>query len=178
MSITPTGNPAWVRSNGHTAYGGNINKVNYQSVGTVNPRTDLSAENLCRIAADLAAVARTSPFSVMTFTCDDTTPGAPVVGSYFAMAGSAPTGTRNGNGDVTFAWSDSYLDDYGVSGLANIRAAVATPHTTGVISWTASVQLIDADADGNFDTVRVRVYDETNTAVPNAKVTLITWTGG
>lgn len=177
MTITPSGNPAWVRSNGHTAYGGNVNKTNYQSVGTVNPRTDVSAENICRMAADLAAVARVSPFSVMTFTCDDTTPGAPVVNSYFAMAGGAPTGTRNGNGDVTFAWSDSYLDDYGVSGTANILGAVATAHTAGVVTWAVSVQRIDADADGIFDSLRVRVYDETNTAVPNAKVTLITWTG-
>lgn len=177
MSITPTGNPAWVRSNGHTVYGGNVNKTNYQSVGTVNPRTDVSAENVCRMAADLAAVARVSPFSVMTYTCDDTTPAAPTVNSYYAMAGSTPTGTRNGNGDVTFAWSGAYLDDYGVSGTANIIGAVATPHTTGVVTWSATVERIDSNADGVYDSIRVRVYDETNTAVANAKVTLMTFTG-
>lgn len=177
MSIVPTGNPAWVRSNGHVAYGGNVNKVNYQSVGTINPRTDLSAENLCRIAADLAAVARVSPFSVMTYTCNDAAPAAPTISSYYAMVGTSPTAVRNGNGDVTFSWSDSYLDDYGVSGNANIIGAIATPHATSAVTWFASAELIDSDADGVFDSIRVRVLDQAGAAVSNVKVTLTTWTG-
>jgi hypothetical protein len=177
MSIVPTGNPAWVRSNGHTAYGGNVNKVNYQSVGTVNPRTDLSAENLCRIAADLAAVARVSPFAVMTFTCDDTTPAAPTINTYYAMAGSSPTPTRNGNGDVTFQWAGSYADDYGVVANANIIAATATVVTSGANTYVATVELLDANANGVFESVRVRVVDQAVAAVSNAKVCLTIWTG-
>jgi len=176
MSVTPTGSPAWVRSNGHTAYGGNINKVNYQSVGTINPRTDLSAENLCRIAADLAAVARVSPFAVMTFTCDDTTPAPPTITSYYAMAGNPPTPTRNGNGDVTFAWEGSYVDDYGVAGVANIIGATATVQS-GAVVRVATVQLLDANANGVFESVRVRVFDNAAAAVSNPKVTLTIWTG-
>jgi len=176
MSITPTGNPAWVRSNGHTAYGGNVNKTNYQSVGTINPRTDLSAENLCRIAADLAAVARVSPFAVVTFTCDDTTPAAPTVSNYYAMAGAAPIATRNGNGDVTFAWSGTYNDDYGVAGRANIIGATATVQS-GAAVRIATAQLLDANADGIFESVRVRVFDNAAAAVSNPKVTLSVWTG-
>jgi hypothetical protein len=176
MSITPTGNPAWVRSNGHTAYGGNVNKVNYQSVGTINPRTDLSAENLCRIAADLAAVARVSPFAVVTFTCDDTTPAAPTVSNYYAMAGAVPIATRNGNGDVTFAWSGTYNDDYGVAGVANIIGATATVQS-GAAVRIATAQLLDANADGIFESVRVRVFDNAAAAVSNPKVTLSVWTG-
>ena len=177
MSIVPTGNPAWVRSNGHTAYGGNVNKLNYQSLGTVNPRTDLSAENLCRIAADLAAVARVSPFAVMTFTCDDTTPSAPTINAYYAMAGSSPTPTRNGNGDATFQWAGSYADDYGVVANANIIAATATVVTNGANTYVATVELLDANADGVFESVRVRVVNQAVVAVSNAKVCLTIWTG-
>ena len=177
MSITPTGYPVWVRANGHTAYGGHINKTNYQSVGTINPRTDLSAENLCRIAADLAAVARTAPFSVVAFQCNDTVPAAPTVSKYFAMAGTAPTGTRNGNGDVSFVWPESFADDYGIVANANIVAAVATPQQTMAGMLFASVQISDADADGINETVRVRVVDSTGAAVSDAVVSLTTWTG-
>lgn len=177
MSIIPTGNPAWVRSNGHTAYGGNVNKVNYQSVGTINPRTDVSAENVCRIAADLSAVARTSPFAVMVFTCNDTAPAAPTVSTYYAMAGSAPTGTRNGNGDVTFEFAGSYTDDYGVVGKANIIAATATVINAGAVVRVASVQLLDANADGVVESVRVRVFDNAAAAVSNPTVSLTIWTG-
>lgn len=177
MSIVPTGSPAWVRSNGHTAYGGNVNKTNYQSVGTVNPRTDVSAENVCRIAADLAAVARTSPFAVLTFTCDDTTPAAPTITSYYAMAGNAPTATRNGNGDVTLQWAGTYNDDYGVAGKANIVAATATVINSGAAVRVASVQLLDSNADGVFESARIRVFDNAAAAVSNPTVTLTIWTG-
>ena len=177
MSITPTGYPVWVRANGHTAYGGHINKTNYQSVGTVNPRTDLSAENLCRIAADLAAVARTAPFSVCTFQCSDAVPAAPTLSTYYAMAGNQPTATRNGNGDVSFLWQDSYADDYGVIANANIVAAVGMVLTPAATPGYVTTEISDADADGVNDTVRVRVFDENGMAVSNAVVSLITWTG-
>ena len=176
MSITPTGNPAWVRSNGHTAYGGDINKTNFQSIGTINPRTDLSAENICRIAADLAAVARTAPFAVMTYTCNDTVPAAPTIASYFAMAGSAPTATRNGDGDVSFTWANSYADDYGVSGNAHIVAATATGYSPLFLSIT-TVELLDSNADGIFNRVRVRAFDELGAALLDPKITLCVWTG-
>lgn len=177
MSIVPSGNPAWSRSNGHSAYGGNVNKINYQSVGTVNPRTDVSAENICRIAADLAAVARTCPFATMTFTCDDVSPAAPTIGSYYAMAGSSPTATRNGDGDVTFEWAASYLDDYGVSAAANIVSATACVHVLAMNVHIATVELIDSDADGINDSVRVRVVDAAGAAVADPTVTLTVWTG-
>jgi hypothetical protein len=176
MSIVPTGNPAWARSNGHTAYGGNVNKVNYQSVGTINPRTDLSAENICRMAADLAAVARVSPFAVITFTCNDTAPAAPTVDHYYAMAGNTPTGTRNGTGDVTFDWENSYTDDYGVSANANIIAATVTVHSSAGIAYYACVQLLSSGGT-IYDQVRVRAFDFAGAALSDAKMTLSIWTG-
>lgn len=177
MSVIPTGNPAWVRSNAHTAYGGNVNKVNYQSVGTVNPRTDLSAENLCRMAADLAAVARTAPFATMTFQCQDSAPSDPDIEKYYSMAGGQPTGTRNGVGEVLFTWSPSYTDDYGVSGNVNIIGAIATAHATAPGAIFATVQLGDTNADGRNDTVYVYVYDFAANPVVDARVTLTVWTG-
>lgn len=175
MSIVPTGNPAWVRSNGHTAYGGNINKTNFQTIGTINPRTDLSAENLCRIAADLAAVARTSPFAVMTFDCNDAIPSAPSIVSYYAMAGSAPTGVRNGTGDVTFTWANSYSDDYGISGNMNIVAFNASIHLLS--NRFVNAIALDPDVDGVKNAVQVRVFDGTGVAVADSRVSLVIWTG-
>ena len=176
MSIVPTGNPAWARSNGHTAYGGNVNKVNYQSVGTINPRTDLSAENICRMAADLAAVARTAPFAVITFTCNDAVPAAPTISSYYAMAGSSPTGSRNGDGNVTFDWENSYTDDYGISATANIVAATVTVHTAPGIAAYACVQLLSSGGTIS-DQVKALAFDSFGVALPDAKMTLSVWTG-
>lgn len=175
MSIVPTGNPAWVRTNAHTVYGGNINKTNFQSIGTVNPRTDLSAENVCRIATDLAAVARTTPFAVMTFDCNDTVPAAPSIVSYYAMAGSSPTGVRNGTGDVTFTWQNSYTDDYGISGNMNIVAWM--PATQGVSLAFVNALRFDTDADGNYNQLLVRAFNNAGAALANARITLCVWTG-
>ena len=114
MPITPTGNPAWTRSAGIESYGGNVNKRNHLSQGVVDPETDISAENLSRIAADLTAVARVSAFSAIRFTCNDTSPAAPTVANVLQQTAintagyegdAAPTGmpslARNGTGDVT-----------------------------------------------------------------------------
>lgn len=163
---TPTGNPAWIRTNDHSAYGGNVNKTNYESVGTVNPRTDLSAENLCRIAADLAAVARTAPFAVIKFTCNDSSPAVPTINEFTAMVGGQPTGARNGNGDVTFTWSSSYNDPYGVSGTTTIIGGEATVNNIG--GYFAVVI-----ASGN--SARVVVFDHTGAAVSNPTVTLVVY---
>src|SRR5262245_17366201 len=120
MAITPTGKPGWVRTNSHEHYGGDTNKKNYQSQGAVNSRTDLTAENVCRVAADIAAMARTAEFATIVFTCNDSVPAAPTVNEYLAQTGGAPTGSRIGDGDVTLEWLDQYSNDYGVIGDLHI----------------------------------------------------------
>lgn len=175
MSIVPSGNPAWVRTNAHTAYGGNINKTNFQSIGTINPRTDLSAENICRIAADLSAVARTCPFAVMTFDCFDTVPLPPNILAYYAMAGSAPTRVRNGIGDVTFTWQNSYTDDYGVAGNFSIIAFTLASQGSS-LAFVNAVR-IDPDADSRFNQLNVRISDNAGVPIPDARVALSIWTG-
>jgi hypothetical protein len=64
--IIPTGAPAWTRTADHTVYGGDLNKKNWHDQGVTNTRTDLGADQLCRLAADLAAVTLTAPFALIT----------------------------------------------------------------------------------------------------------------
>src|SRR5690242_12075687 len=130
MTITPTGSPAWTRTVSYADYGGDPAKENYLARGAINRLTDVAAEEFSRMVSDLAAAARTAPFMVAVVQCFDSgTPSAPVIlycalmtgvrtTSYFG--GAPPSGfpavARNGNGDVTFTFAASYLDEYGVSG--------------------------------------------------------------
>lgn len=165
MAITPTGLPAWVRSNNHTHYGGHLNKTNYQSQDAVNPRTDVTAQNLCRMAADLEAVQRTADLASLTFQCvDGGSPAAPTILDSDSMWDALPTPTRNGNGDVTFQWANSYTDPYGQSGAVTIAHAIPTLH--GATAGQCTVELVDAR------TVRVRAFDAAGAALSNAKVSL------
>lgn len=176
MAIEPTGLPAWVRSNDHTSYGGNVSKKNYQSAGAINPQTDVDAANWCRIATDLAAVAKTSPFAVMRFLCNDAVPGAPTIQSYSGMIGTQPTAARNGNGDVQFTWAASYEDPYGVEGIVDITMAI--PITHGSTAAIPTVEISDSNSDTYGDRIRVRVKDTAGAAISDAVVTLVVWTGG
>lgn len=138
MVVIPTGSPAWLKANDFSSYGGSLTKKNFASRGAINPKTDVGAEAFSRIAADLAALARTAPFGVFAITCDDGTPGPPAI-TYAAMmtgvrtasyvGNAAPTGfpsaIRNGNGDITLTFSASYTDPYGITGafaLAQCKA--------------------------------------------------------
>jgi hypothetical protein len=175
MTIVPSGNPAWVRSNDHTAYGGHVNKTNYASVDAVNPRTDLSAQNLTRMAADLAAVARTAPFAVITFTTNDTSPAAPTIDDYTAMAGASPVGARNGDGDVNLTWDASYADPYAVSADIHIAGVTASGH--GANDYSVAVTISDPDANGKNERIRVQVFDSSaGSSVTDVTVTLAIYT--
>jgi hypothetical protein len=71
MATTPNGTPAWTRSADHTFYGGHVDKANYQDEPIVNPKTDVGANAIQRMAADLAAVARMANFATVTFTANE-----------------------------------------------------------------------------------------------------------
>lgn len=176
MTITPTGHPAWTRTVDHTDYGGNVNKKNYMGLGVVNALTDVGAEDFCRMCSDLAALVRVAPMWVITYLCNDTSPAAPTIEVANGMTGvrivsyagnAAPTGfpsaARNGNGDVTFTFSSSYLDEYGVSG------AWAPQTVTTCVSGTAARVAVWAISGS---TVRVRVFSDAGTAVSDPRVTL------
>lgn len=181
MAIVPTGHPCWVRANSHTTYGGNVNKIDYQSIGPVNPRTDIGAAQFCRLASDVAAIQLTAPFATVTYLCNDTVAAVPTVEEYDAMVGAAPTGIRNGDGDITFTWLDSYADPYSVIGEVNIEHAEATGHAPVAAPATplvATVELLDLSATGKNESVRVRVWDVvTGLPAVDPRVTLVVTTG-
>lgn len=176
MPIVPNGLPAWTRTASHEAYGGDVDKRNYQSVGTTDPLTDVSAEQFVRLAEDTAASTRTASFATLTIECDDTTPAAPTVEAVDMMTGVAlasyagndpptgfPSAARNGDGDVTVTFASNYTDAYGVEAGLTIRHASAGLHgsTAGAIVHEISGQ-----------TVRVRCFVLAGTAMANAKFTL------
>lgn len=175
MPVVPTGSPTWLRQNSHVDLGGHTEKKNYQSQDAINGRTDLSAQNVCRIAADLAAVGRTAPFCTLTYTQDDTGTANPTIDSYETMAGADPTGVRDGDGDVTWTWANSYLDAYSQSGDVHILQAVAMVH--GTTAAAATCEILDTNADDLNEIVRVRCFDDTGASVTDRTVTLIVWTG-
>lgn len=174
---TPTGLPAWSRTADHTVYGGHLDKQNYLSQGVINARTDVGAEEFVRLCEDVAVCARTAPFAVITYTCNDSSPAAPTIHSVYMMTGvrtadyaggSPPTGfpsaTRNGNGNVTFSFASSYTDAYGVSSALTIRHAEAGGHGTSAIMGGVSI---------GATSVQVVALNDVNAAVSNAKMTLV-----
>lgn len=177
---TPAGSPLWVRSADHTSYGGHTAKRNYQSQRCINPLTDVGAEHITRIAADLAAIGKTVPFCVLTFLARDTTPADPMVescqmlpsgiasGSY--VGSSPPSGfpsvVRNADGDHTITFASSYSDAYSVAGGFGVRAAKASPHGATAFSTT-----VEFTAGGQT----VRVYSKTTVAYQNGRVTVTVW---
>ena len=128
------------------------------------------------MVSDLAAAARTAPFAVITFLTNDSAPAAPTV-EFVAMmtgvtsasyaGGSPPTGfpsaARNGNGDVTFTFSASYTDEYGVSGAFVPRHVSATLH--GSSAGSVSVEI-------SGSTVRLRAFSDAGAAMQNVRVTV------
>jgi hypothetical protein len=182
MPIVPTGDPAWIRTADHTTYGGDTEKTNFQSQGVTNARTDVGAEAFTRMAADLAAVQRTAPFCTVTFLCNDGVPAAPTITFVNQMTGirsvqyagdsapsGFPSGARNGNGDVTFTWSTTYDDPYGIAGAINIvHAEVSGIGSTAII---ATYEITSANV------VRVRLFDAAGVAISDKRASLSIWTG-
>lgn len=161
---TPSGNPAWARTASAETYGGTASKVNYQSQGVTNPRTDLGAEEYLRLCGDVAAAVRTCPFGAVHFQADDTTPAHPTVTRVDMMSGiyttsyvgnAAPTGypsvTRNGDGDYTVTFPTTVTDDYGVTYATYIRGAA--PVMDSNTATLATYQKV------NDYTIRVYVWE-------------------
>lgn len=177
--VVPTGNPAWARSVSHEDYGGHEDKTNYQSIGVVNPRTDVGAEGFSRQVSDQAAAVRTSEFAVLTYLNNDTGTDPPTIEAAHLMTGIAsnsyegdappngfPSAVRNGDGDVTFTFESSYPDEYGVSAdWSPVQAQVSCHGTT----------FAHANYVISGQTVRVRVFDAAGAALIDKRVTLVVW---
>ena len=174
--IVPTGSPCWVKTNDHETYGGNANKQNYASQGAINPLTDVTANQFCRLAADVAALQNVAEFATISFTCVDGVPAAPTIDAFTGQVGTPPTGVRNGSSDVTFSFAASYLDDYGVSGPVNLAHAdisligFAAPGSAGY-------QLLDLDGDGLFESVRCAAFNVAGGAKTGASMSVTVYTG-
>jgi len=172
---TPNGHPAWIRSNDHATYGGDLNKRNWQGQGAVNAESDVDAQGFCRLAEDLSECIRTAAFSVLSWTCNDTAPAAPTITAVNQMTGYSttyegdaapsgyPSGARNGNGDCTFTFPAIPTDAYGVSEALTLNHALPGSRTQGVTGTsvisgvTVRVRLIDVgtgtasvDPDGSL----------------------------
>lgn len=175
MAITPSGNPIWIRQNDHTSYGGRTDKKNYQSRGAVNGRTDVTAENICRIASDMAAIGRTAPFCSFTATLDDSGPAAPTISDYLAMVGDAPASARVSDGVATFDWGTSYSDDYSVAGDFHIVGALVSLQGSSAGSVVYEIQ--DINADDLAERLKVYVFDAAGAAKASPVVNITIWTG-
>lgn len=170
MGIIPTGQPAWVRSNDHTAYGGDLNKENYAGEGAVDGQTDVDAANYCRIAADMEALARVAEFATITYTQDDTGTNDPTIDEYDGMAGTEPLAVRESDGVVLLTWDADYPDAYGVDGDIHFGHVHASPEGSSVFHpmW----QLVDTDGSGKYNGVRIRCLDGSDVAVLDKTVTV------
>lgn len=138
----PTGSPAWARASTLQSYGGDLNKVDYGNIGVVSPKTDVSADHLRRIIADLSAVSRAAPLCKIVFVCHEAAhPTVAFVSGMFGVytgagyaGGSPPAGfpsvTRSALGQYVVTLSASYSDAFGVSYATNVNAALASVNTS------------------------------------------------
>jgi hypothetical protein len=177
--VTPAGTPAWTRAADHEDYGGHTNKKNYQSLGVINARTDVGAEAITRIAADMAAVARTGAFFSASILCHDGSPDDPTIENALMMTGvrtssyegdAPPTGfpgvTRSGTGHVVITFASSYTDAYGVSASFTPRiVALSCGGTT----------FADATYVISGQTVVVRVFDAAGSALGDKRFSVQVW---
>lgn len=192
MPITPAGNPLWLRNaTGGAAtienFGGHLEKQNYLGRRGIDAITDLDAESVARLTADAVAIANTVPIAVVSFECIDTgsyelygvtfpAPHAPWITGVHLCTGvrlvrylgdraraTLPSATRNGTGDVTIEFPVTMTDAYGVEGALTIA------HVKPGCAIATSVQRVVAEIV-SATSVRVRVFDEADAAVPNASV--------
>ena len=80
----------------------------------------------------------------------------------------------NGTGDVTITWATSYADDYGVTGIVDIKHVSAS--AIGSTPLFAPCEILDPNGDGFHEAVRVRIFDDGPNPVANPKFTLFVGT--
>lgn len=177
---TPSGTPAWARANDHTTYGGDLNKENYMGIGIVDAQTDVGAEQLCRMAADMSAMIKVAPFAVITYLNRDTAVAAPLVESVMMQTGVTgasyegdtppagfPTAAYVSAGISTFTFDASYSDAYSVAAAWTPSSAIATCHDI-------PGDMVNVSISGSVVTCEV-VVGSTGNPDSNVRSTLVVW---
>jgi hypothetical protein len=134
-----------------TDYGGHANKRNYGGRGVVDPRTDIDAGQVQRMAADLAAIGRVMPFASLRVIPNGT--GVPTV--YRAQVGPVltsngyvgnappagmPTVTRSNTDVYIVDFPATYTDEAGVTAaFSPIMAAASIAASTGIGTASAYI---------------------------------------
>jgi hypothetical protein len=180
---TPTGLPVWARSASFEDYGGHVSKRNHLSQGVIDPETDVGAEHVQRLSADLAAVARVAPFGFFTVQCNDTAVADPTVEQAFIATGvlqvsyegdappsGFPTVTRTGDGVFSVQFESSYADDYDVESDFIVQPGIAGNLTTD--GGTACIEKISATL------IAVAAFDAAGAADADALISFTVYSGG
>lgn len=176
--MTVTGSPPWNRTMVWQDYGGDPEKHNYGRRGVVDPRTDIDAGQVQRMAADLACVCRTMPFAVLRVTPSGTS--VPVVTSAVvgpvpapaSYTGNAPpsgmpTVARSSAGSYQHTFPSPYVDPAGSAATFTPRLASATIVGTGAYVAAAVIS-------GGRVNVYVRASD-TGALVDSVAYSLEVW---
>lgn len=155
--ITPNGQPAWTRTSTPDTYGAVPGLHDLGGVGAVNAKTDITAAEYTRMAADVASAVRVAPLfwatllvsmpvlggdNVQVVQCSPmwdvpsgTYAGAsPLSGSYPTVTISGTTITVEFPDLVTTVGGVDYLrvaDDYGVYGNCRIESVDVSVANTG-----------------------------------------------
>jgi len=184
MAVIPAGLPAWTHTAAIEYYGGHPNKQNLMGQGAVDPRTDVTAEQIARLSADVASVVRVASIAEFHITCNDTSPAAPTVNWVKMMTSvdtngyagaSPPTGfptlARVSDGSFTLTFATDQTDEYLVSAKVDLIGGV------GSVSAGAEADVQILASDPNVDTynerVTVSVFDSGGAvADPSVLVTL------
>lgn len=181
--MIPTGLPIWTRAAGFSYYGGHVNKQNHLSQGAIDPETDVTAAELQRLSADLAAVARTVPFGYFVVQCNDTSPAAPTVVLASMATGvrttsyegaSPPSGfpslARTANGRFTITFASSYADEFNVAASFVVQAGTGNNLSSG-----GGVVALNRISDVQLE---VRAYDSATSVDSDALVCFTVYSGG
>lgn len=182
---TPTGLPYWARNTSAEDYGGIASKVDYQTPGAVNGRTDITAAQFLRLCADLSGVARTAPVAMAQWKCNDSPAAAPTVA--FARAGSAasvvpyagdappsgcPTLTRLGNGGVRLLLPSGSADAFGV--VTTLDPDVWIPSLTSA-AGSVSVERAPPSGGSNPLMFDIFAFNTSGVALVGPTLNIVFW---
>lgn len=156
------GNPLWSRTASLESYGGHANKRNFGGIGVVDATTDVGADQVNRLAADMAAAALVAPLFVMAVTFNAATP-CPVSavsamwGSSGAYSGDSPppgfpevTSTAF---ELRVTWPATATDEAGVTHAIVPRIATAG-NIVGNVNLIAGFLSFPYPVDGTTYLVR------------------------